>query len=392
MRCKQVEKVIVIPPQPTESQSVMDEGEAPDETIPPVEEPVPDEEPAPEESSEPIAQSSEKILESETTTSYSYIYASGKLLQEKVTTNGKTETHTFFYDSTGKPYAMQVDGTTYYYITSLQGDVMGLVDTSGNSVASYTYDPYGKLITATGELAEKNPLRYRGYYYDSESGLYYLQSRYYDPAIRRFVNADAYASTGQGIIGTNMFAYCNNDPGNSIDPYGYGYISIGGTSRNNFCELMEDGCSGGAGGGGVAIGILLGLEKFETAVANGAQKAYEKVVNRIESLASDISSRRYSHDNEIHHIVAKKAPNAALAARILNYTLPGGVNNEANLVSLKTGVHKRIHTTLYYYITNAVVINAYYAADGDLAKQRENVIAALTEIKVILVALNEFVG
>ena len=185
---------------------------------------------------------------------------------------------------------MQVNGTTYYYVTNLQGDVMGLVDSSGNSVASYTYDPYGKVLTATGELADKNPLRYRGYYYDSESGLYYLQSRYYDPATRRFVNADAYASTGQGILGINMFAYCNNDPENSIDPYGYGYISIGGTSWNNFCELMEDGCSGGAGGGGVAIGILLGLEKFETAVANGAQKAYEKVVNRIESLASDISS------------------------------------------------------------------------------------------------------
>ena len=184
-------------------------------------------------------QSADRILESETTTSYSYIYASGKLLQEKVTTNGDTETHNFFYDNTGKPYAMQVDGTTYYYITNLQGDVMGLVDTSGNSVASYTYDPYGKVLTATGALAEKNPLRYRGYYYDSESGLYYLQSRYYDPATRRFVNADAYASTGQGIIGTNMFAYCNNDPGNSIDPYGYGSISIGGTSQDSFCELLD---------------------------------------------------------------------------------------------------------------------------------------------------------
>ena len=75
---------------------VVDE-EVPDETIPPVEEPVPDEEPAPEESNEPVAQSSEKILESETTSSYSYIYASGKLLQEKVTTNGTTETHNFFY-------------------------------------------------------------------------------------------------------------------------------------------------------------------------------------------------------------------------------------------------------------------------------------------------------
>ena len=105
---------------------------------------------------------------------------------------------------------MQVNGTTYYYVTNLQGDVMGFVDTNGNTVATYTYDPYGKVLTATGALAEKNPLRYRGYYYDSESGLYYLQSRYYDPATRRFVNADSYSSTGQGLIGHNMFAYCLN--------------------------------------------------------------------------------------------------------------------------------------------------------------------------------------
>ena len=94
---------------------------------------------------------------------------------------------------------MQVNGTTYYYVTNLQGDVMGMVDASGNSVASYTYDPYSKVLTATGTLAEKNPLRYRGYYYDSESALYYLQSRYYDPATRRFMNADSYASTNQSI-------------------------------------------------------------------------------------------------------------------------------------------------------------------------------------------------
>ena len=181
---------------------------------------MPDEEPAPEESSEPAAQSSERILESEATVSYSYIYADGQLQQEKVTTNGKTETYTFFYDSTGKPYAMQVNGTTYYYVTNLQGDVMGLVDTNGNTVASYTYGPYGKLLTATGALAEKNPLRYRGYYYDSESGLYYLQSRYYDPATRRFINADSYSSTGQGLIGHNMFAYCLNNPVDMSDYFG----------------------------------------------------------------------------------------------------------------------------------------------------------------------------
>jgi len=102
--------------------------------------------------------------------------------------------------------------TTYYYITNLQGDVMYLVDSSGNEVAAYDYDPYGKVITSTGDLAEINPLRYRGYYYDTETSFYYLQSRYYDPEICRFINADGYSSTGAGFLGYNMFAYCNNNP------------------------------------------------------------------------------------------------------------------------------------------------------------------------------------
>ena len=230
-RCGAKESIVVIPVQPTKPTSAMDAGEGTDETLPPVvDEEVPEETVPPEEdadipddigSYDIDPQATSAIIDSETTSSYSYIYASGKLLQEKVTTNGTTETHNFFYDNTGKPYAMQVNGTTYYYITSLQGDVMGLVDTSGNSVASYTYDPYGKLLTATGELADKNPLRYRGYYYDSESGLYYLQSRYYDPATRRFINADSYASTGQGLIGHNMFAYCSNLPISTIDLNGH---------------------------------------------------------------------------------------------------------------------------------------------------------------------------
>ena len=86
-----------------------------------------------------------------------------------------------------------------------------MVDSCGNSVASYTYDPYGKVLTATGALAEINPLRYRGYYYDKESGFYYLQSRYYDPAVRRFINADSQIGIGS-IGGYNLFSYCENDP------------------------------------------------------------------------------------------------------------------------------------------------------------------------------------
>ena len=82
-------------------------------------------------------------------------------------------------------------------------------------------------MSSEGTMAETNPLRYRGYYYDTETGLYYLMSRYYDPATCRFVNADGYASTGDGILGFNMFAYCNNNPICYIDPSGYAAVLAG---------------------------------------------------------------------------------------------------------------------------------------------------------------------
>ena len=73
-------------------------------------------------------------------------------------------------------------------------------------------DSWGKLISSSGSLADINPLRYRGYYYDVETGFYYLQSRYYDPVVSRFINADSFTSTGDGLLGYNMFAYCGNNP------------------------------------------------------------------------------------------------------------------------------------------------------------------------------------
>ena len=79
--------------------------------------------------------------------------------------------------------------------------------------------PYGNVISATGSMAV-SPLRYRGYVYNHETGLYYLQSRYYDPEMGRFLNADVYVSTGQGFIGNNMFAYCYNNIVNAVDMTG----------------------------------------------------------------------------------------------------------------------------------------------------------------------------
>ena len=96
---------------------------------------------------------------------------------------------------------------------------------SGNQLVAYTYDAWGNVLTTTGSsagsLGKYNPLRYRGYVYDVETKLYYLQSRYYNPEWGRFINADALVSTGQGLLGNNMFAYCGNNPVLFYDPHGH---------------------------------------------------------------------------------------------------------------------------------------------------------------------------
>ena len=108
----------------------------------------------------------------------------------------------------------------YYYVYNLQGDVTHLLDSYGNVAGSYKYDVWGNATQINGDIAILNPFRYRGYYYDNESGLYYLNSRYYNPEWGRFLNADGYVSTGQGLTGYNLFAYCGNNPVMYSDPNG----------------------------------------------------------------------------------------------------------------------------------------------------------------------------
>ncbi len=135
----------------------------------------------------------------------------------------------FLYDESGAKYGFIYNGAAYYYNLNLQGDVTGIFDSTGTDVVQYTYDEWGKLLSLTGTLADTvgqiNPIRYRGYYYDSETGFYYLQSRYYDPETGRFINADGYVTTGQGVNSYNMFIYCGNNPINRCDPSGNSWIS-----------------------------------------------------------------------------------------------------------------------------------------------------------------------
>ena len=142
----------------------------------------------------------------------------------------------YYFDGDGTRDAIEYNGTVYYYMYNPQGDVIGLFNDNLDVVVEYAYDSWGNLVSMTGSLAstlgQDNPFRYRGYYYDSETGMYYLNSRYYHPQIGRFINADGYVQTGQGLLDKNMFAYCGNNPVNRIDPSGQSWADV----KNWFAE------------------------------------------------------------------------------------------------------------------------------------------------------------
>lgn len=116
---------------------------------------------------------------------------------------------------------IKYNNTNYYYVKNIQNDIVGILDNSYNMVAKYEYDSFGNIltikdindgeITDSDHIAHINPFRYRSYYYDKETGFYYLNNRYYNPVWGRFVNADNYISTGQGLLGYNMYVYSNNN-------------------------------------------------------------------------------------------------------------------------------------------------------------------------------------
>ena len=155
-------------------------------------------------------------------TTYTYTTLSGKVMRQQW--DGKTLE--FVYDDGSQPFAMIYkhgsETELYYYLVNAQGDVAAILDSSGTMVASYNYDAWGSCTvynSSDAAIGDLNPLRYRSYYYDAETGFYYLQSRYYDPAICRFINADGQLSITD-FIDSNLFAYCGNDPVNRTDPTG----------------------------------------------------------------------------------------------------------------------------------------------------------------------------
>ena len=134
------------------------------------------------------------------------------------------------YDENGEAFGIDINGKEYFYVKNAQNDVIAIVNSNNETVVSYQYDSWGKLLSCedTSEndiVSFINPYTYRSYFYDSDTQLYYLNSRYYNPELCRYINADSISDNGAGVLGFNLFVYSANNPVKYSDPSGNFVIS-----------------------------------------------------------------------------------------------------------------------------------------------------------------------
>ena len=209
-------------------------------------------------------------------TIYNYYYSDGALVRQ----TGGGNTIDFLYDENGSVYSIVYNGTQYYLVKNLQGDVTQIRSVYGTVLVEYAYDAWGNVLDISGTyastLGQNNPIRYRGYYYDSETSLYYLNSRYYDPAMRRFINADDidFLGTDEGLLSYNLFAYCLNDPVNRTDDSGNlsikNWIKIGvGAIALGAAIALTVATGGGAAAVAIGVAKVVGSVALSTATSAG---------------------------------------------------------------------------------------------------------------------------
>lgn len=161
---------------------------------------------------------------------HTYFYSGNLLMREKASGLDMR----FSYDSLGNPVSILYNNVEYYYVKNLQGDIIGLINAAGTWVVEYSYDVWGNIRSVFGSMAstlgQDNPIRYRGYYYDAETKLYYVSNRYYSPEICRFISPDDISLVGMSpmeLTDKNLYAYCDNNPVTRKDKEGQFWITIG---------------------------------------------------------------------------------------------------------------------------------------------------------------------
>ena len=162
------------------------------------------------------------VFNGASTYNYDYYYNGDILSGYKLVITdeeGQASTHivTIMYDENGEAFGIDINGKEYFYVKNAQNDVIAIVNSNNETVATYRYNSWGKLISCEDtsenqEVSFLNPYTYRSYFYDSDTEMYFLKSRYYNPELCRFISVDGYVQTGQGVLSLNTFAYCVNNP------------------------------------------------------------------------------------------------------------------------------------------------------------------------------------
>ncbi|MBO5064690.1 MAG: AHH domain-containing protein [Clostridia bacterium] len=344
---------------------------------------------------------------------YYYVWDNDKLLGYIVTNaNGVTE-HTvkMLFDNTNDSVGYELysaaDNTTksYFFLKNLQGDITNVFNENGADILQYAYDAWGNVtaifdkssyeeFVESAEAAVFTPITYRGYMYDQYSGLYYLQSRYYNPTYGRFLNADDTSilkQTAGEIHGANLFAYCNNAPIHLIDPTGRTGEGVLPNESEEF--TIADGIILILLVGALLILLYSIVTLFVNLILPWIKNALIEIVSEIrhklgidvpKTLTEQMERAKVKADNRgrndktvKHHIVAKNDRRAE-DSRIILHNHGLSEHSPQNIVTMNKTVHWYLHTTLYHYAVKDYLSNAEKSVSDDSAKDAAVLVALLT--------------
>lgn len=309
----------------------------------------------------------------------------------------------YSYDNNDNLVGFEKDKKTYYYEKNMQNDIIGICDEKGEEIVSYNYDAWGNTISITGDkkLGKENPFRYRSYYYDEESGFYYLQSRYYDSNTKRFLNADSHFDIQANTRWANLFCYCANNPIMFADPTGESvivaiaftvaivvYIIVVAYALSTFWSNWQKNSKKLANGLCSALNTLCGVNNTTFSFAYSKAKTLADTIGESFAKAKGKAKPKYRSQYEWHHIVARNEPLAEPSRKVLKRLKINVEEDGDNLTYIKTGLHRRLHTKMYYIFVNTIIERAEECGKTKLQKVR-NVRLALRFIEALISGLNE---